>query len=124
MFPSKLYLGKWQHAKDGEMITTLGITHILNISDSCENYLEDTHRKCGLFLASESVVFLSFLMSSYQSLIFCAYMNLCDSKSDLFAVGRRRRARQANSKCVRADLRLHPQQHGAFWRRGSQSGRC
>jgi len=43
MFPSKLYLGKWQHAKDGEMITTLGITHILNISDSCENYLEDSH---------------------------------------------------------------------------------
>ena len=43
----RVFLGKWQHAKDGQMITTLGITHILNISDSCENYLEDTHRKCG-----------------------------------------------------------------------------
>ena len=28
------------------MIDTLGITHILNISDSCENYLQDSHRKC------------------------------------------------------------------------------
>jgi len=43
MFPQKVYLGKWQHAKDGEMMMTLGITHILNISDSCENYLEDSH---------------------------------------------------------------------------------
>lgn len=43
MIAKKVYLGKWQHAKDGQMITTLGITHILNISDSCENYLEETH---------------------------------------------------------------------------------
>lgn len=46
MFPQKVYLGKWQHAKDEQMIKTLGITHILNISDSCENYLEGSDRKC------------------------------------------------------------------------------
>lgn len=43
MFPKKVYLGKWQHAKDGQMIETLGITHVLNISDSCDNYLEESH---------------------------------------------------------------------------------
>ena len=46
MLPQRVYLGKWQHAKDAQMIETLGITHILNISDSCENYLEGSHRKC------------------------------------------------------------------------------
>ena len=48
MFPGRAYLGKWQHAKDAQMISTLGITHILNISDSCENYLEGSHRKCDI----------------------------------------------------------------------------
>jgi len=43
MFPKKVYLGKWQHAKDGQMIETLGITHIINISDSCDNYLDKSH---------------------------------------------------------------------------------
>ena len=47
MLPKKVYLGKWQHAKDGQMIETLGITHIINISDSCDNYLEESHRKCS-----------------------------------------------------------------------------
>ena len=50
MFPKKVYLGKWQHAKDGQMIETLGITHVLNISDSCDNYLEESHRKFILLL--------------------------------------------------------------------------
>lgn len=74
MFPSKLYLGKWQHAKDGEMITTLGITHILNISDSCENYLEDSHRKCAL-PAGCSIFCLPFLPYVIISMayILCIY---------------------------------------------------
>jgi hypothetical protein len=46
IFPKRLYLGDWHHAKDPHVINTLGITHILNISDSCENYLEESHRKC------------------------------------------------------------------------------
>ena len=48
MLPGRAYLGKWQHAKDAEMIKTLGITHILNISDSCANYLEGSHCKCDI----------------------------------------------------------------------------
>lgn len=57
MFPKKLYLGKWQHAKDGQMITTLGITHVLNISDSCENYLEESHRKYHYYTSSTFLLF-------------------------------------------------------------------
>jgi len=30
---------------DAKVIENLGITHILNISDTCENYLEQSHRK-------------------------------------------------------------------------------
>ncbi len=38
-----MYLGNWHHASDAHVIETLGVTHILNISDSCENYLENSH---------------------------------------------------------------------------------
>lgn len=41
----RLWLGAWAHAADVRVIETLKITHILNISDTCENYLEKTHRK-------------------------------------------------------------------------------
>jgi hypothetical protein len=30
---------------DAKVIENLGITHILNISDTCENYLEQSHCK-------------------------------------------------------------------------------
>jgi hypothetical protein len=40
-----MYLGNWHHAADAGIIETLQITHILNISDTCENYLEKSHRK-------------------------------------------------------------------------------
>mmetsp|Transcript_24091 Transcript_24091/g.32299 ORF Transcript_24091/g.32299 Transcript_24091/m.32299 type:complete len:236 (+) Transcript_24091:229-936(+) len=56
MFPRTVYLGKWQHAKDAQMIDTLRINHILNISDSCENYLQDSHpnlRYLQLVIADE-----------------------------------------------------------------------
>jgi hypothetical protein len=43
IFPGRLWLGDWHHAKDAHCIDTLKITHILNISDSCENYLANTH---------------------------------------------------------------------------------
>lgn len=43
IFPGRLYLGNWHHASDAHVIETLGVTHILNISDSCENYLEASH---------------------------------------------------------------------------------
>lgn len=43
IFPGRLYLGDWHHASDAHIIETLGITHILNITDSCENYLADSH---------------------------------------------------------------------------------
>jgi hypothetical protein len=46
IFPGRLYLGDWHHAADKQVIETLNITHILNISDTCENYLEKSHRKC------------------------------------------------------------------------------
>ena len=45
IFPGRLYLGDWHHAADPHIIETLGITHILNITDSCENYLAESHRK-------------------------------------------------------------------------------
>ena len=45
IFPGRLYLGDWHHASDAHIIETLGITHILNITDSCENYLAESHRK-------------------------------------------------------------------------------
>ena len=45
IFPARLYLGDWHHASDAHVIETLGITHIVNISDTCENYLADSHRK-------------------------------------------------------------------------------
>lgn len=41
----RLWLGNWHHAADASIIETLKITHILNISDTCENYLEKSHRK-------------------------------------------------------------------------------
>ena len=40
ILPGRLWLGDWHHAKDEQVIDVLQITHILNISDSCENYLE------------------------------------------------------------------------------------
>jgi len=43
IFPGRLYLGDWHHASDAQIIETLGITHILNITDTCENYLADSH---------------------------------------------------------------------------------
>lgn len=43
IFPGRLYLGDWHHASDAHIIETLGVTHILNITDSCENYLADSH---------------------------------------------------------------------------------
>ena len=43
IFPGRLYLGDWHHASDAHLIETLGITHILNITDTCENYLADSH---------------------------------------------------------------------------------
>mmetsp|Transcript_4403 Transcript_4403/g.5399 ORF Transcript_4403/g.5399 Transcript_4403/m.5399 type:complete len:320 (+) Transcript_4403:260-1219(+) len=43
IFPGRLYLGDWHHASDAHIIETLGITHILNITDTCENYLADSH---------------------------------------------------------------------------------
>ena len=46
IFPGRLWLGDWHHAKDAHVIETLKISHILNISDSCENYLAESHRKC------------------------------------------------------------------------------
>ena len=46
------------------MITTLGITHVLNISDSCENYLEDTHRKYSAYVINISInVFMCFFVT-------------------------------------------------------------
>ena len=45
VFIDKLYLGNFRHAMDANVIENLGITHILNISDTCENYLEQSHRK-------------------------------------------------------------------------------
>lgn len=44
IFPERLYLGDWHHAADAHVIETLGITHVLNISDSCQNYLQETHK--------------------------------------------------------------------------------
>lgn len=44
----RLWLGNWHHAADAGIIEHLGITHILNISDTCENYLEKSHRKCWI----------------------------------------------------------------------------
>jgi len=38
-----VYLGDWHHAADPVIIEKLGITHILNISDTCENYLQTSH---------------------------------------------------------------------------------
>jgi len=43
IFPGRLFLGNWHHAKDAHVIETLKVTHILNISDSCENYLAQSH---------------------------------------------------------------------------------
>jgi len=43
ILPGKLYLGDWHHASDAGLIETLGITHILNISDTCDNYLSESH---------------------------------------------------------------------------------
>ena len=45
IFPGRLYLGDWHHASDAHVIETLNITHIVNISDTCENYLSSSHRK-------------------------------------------------------------------------------
>jgi hypothetical protein len=45
ILPGRLWLGNWHHAADASIIETLKITHILNISDTCENYLEKSHRK-------------------------------------------------------------------------------
>jgi hypothetical protein len=45
VLPNRVYLGDWHHAADPVVIEKLGITHILNISDTCENYLQDSHRK-------------------------------------------------------------------------------
>jgi len=50
ILPSRLWVGNWHHAADATIIETLGITHILNISDTCENYLEKTHRKLYFFI--------------------------------------------------------------------------
>ena len=49
ILPGRLWLGDWHHAKDEQVIDVLQITHILNISDSCENYLEESHRKLDSF---------------------------------------------------------------------------
>ena len=35
IFPGRLFLGDYHHASDAHVIETLGITHIVNISDSC-----------------------------------------------------------------------------------------
>ena len=68
IFPGRLYLGDWHHASDAHIIETLGITHILNITDSCENYLADSHRKsnCGCF-TSILIKFLHYSISELPS---------------------------------------------------------
>mmetsp|Transcript_25115 Transcript_25115/g.34285 ORF Transcript_25115/g.34285 Transcript_25115/m.34285 type:complete len:115 (+) Transcript_25115:684-1028(+) len=43
ILPNRLWLGDWHNAADINVIEQLGITHVLNISDSCENYFEESH---------------------------------------------------------------------------------
>lgn len=45
IIPDRLFLGSYLHARDPTIMEVLGITHIVNISDTCENYLEKSHRK-------------------------------------------------------------------------------
>lgn len=46
IFEDCLYLGNCKHAKDERILQSLGITHILNVSDNVPNHFEDdTHFK-------------------------------------------------------------------------------
>ena len=78
-----MYLGDWHHASDAHVIETLGITHILNISDSCENYLAESHRK--FIDHSEQIVTFVFLFN----LAYLRYLHLClhdEKEQDLLHV--------------------------------------